>query len=854
MSSSSVTSPDKNSLTKSDQWSLLYSELQNSHVDRDVFDELHTFIAPPPELKSFATIAANLIRIFPCVQSILSFESKPDRNLIRNLSLWTTYCESIVSSQKDIERVIPSFCDRGKVASQPPQHGSYKFHPLSVALWCSVSDPALSERYVLLQAYLCLAHNYLRVLEDKKGYRYGNSKLRACRAVRKLSNPNFANILRDLPDEIQPFIDYLEAVELLEGDDDFHYLYMVFSNSLKGKKGITRQRITNGLHSKTNISGPFRDKTQTFVSKDDDEDDSSGELVTVLTLQTGTKSEIMAQKRLACSPDEFTAAREAIICEETGPDPSGGLDRRQQALKAKGSLSAIAMNNQRIGTDWDILTPDEIATFLRSIKNMCHNNHKDVFQEFEGIPTCELMAFLSILFWTSTTPEIVKQCTLVPAAARSNVQLGIQWKPGEDGYWVIKPRVPKQDIVPARLLKKQALSPAARYTLPIPSQALSVMERHLSTFPAGFEPIEIFDRDVKDYKRTAKALLQLMRRNGSRQSLQRLSGYMHDLITRMPGSDVTVAMAITGNNDILGSVPLHYTAIGLERIEDLYANACSTVLAHTSSEDIPALRQIAACRPSDDQPHVGSRFVPRQQTIVKFIKDTRDRINNAREKIETVKQLPVEFHNDITVYTVMMLGFATGYRAVHDPLLQEAEFDRTTGFAVISDKDGDDFYNSRIVWLPGFCLKQLDYYNEHLALLQKKLFHYNQELFFKVRQKSVTGRQSNRYNPSLFILEENCNDLSLQPKTLQLLITNAKYFLPVNSNRHYLRTNLLALGCPIEVINALMGHWIRGIEPWGRYSGLSPLVYREELIKHLVPLLEEDGWGPEQGLGILGDR
>jgi hypothetical protein len=74
------------------------------------------------------------------------------------------------------------------------------------------------------------------------------------------------------------------------------------------------------------------------------------------------------------------------------------------------------------------------------------------------------------------------------------------------------------------------------------------------------------------------------------------------------------------------------------------------------------------------------------------------------------------------------------------------------------------------------------------------------------------------------------------------------YALPFNSSRHYLRSCLLERQCPLEVINAFMGHFERGEEPWGVFSGFSPLAYRDALMDKLVPLLNEDGWEALRGL------
>jgi len=48
----------------------------------------------------------------------------------------------------------------------------------------------------------------------------------------------------------------------------------------------------------------------------------------------------------------------------------------------------------------------------------------------------------------------------------------------------------------------------------------------------------------------------------------------------------------------------------------------------------------------------------------------------------------------------MLLGFSTGYRAVNDPFYSLMDIDWESQFIAISDKDSDDNYNTRIVWLP----------------------------------------------------------------------------------------------------------------------------------------------------------
>jgi len=148
---------------------------------------------------------------------------------------------------------------------------------------------------------------------------------------------------------------------------------------------------------------------------------------------------------------------------------------------------------------------------------------------------------------------------------------------------------------------------------------------------------------------------------------------------------------------------------------------------------------------------------------------------------------------------------------------------------VISDKDGPDFYNSRLVWLPEILINQLEKYREHRKVIRSYLLNNNANLS---RLESL---------PELFFLKydfliEPVRPLTLAPKLKPILD------LPVNTNRRFLRSYLKTKRCPIEVIDAFMGHWGRGEEPWGEYSTISYLLIIQELKKYIPPLLNALGF------------
>ena len=824
-----------------DVWSPLFSLLNSYCISRSVFDDLLHFIIPPPTITSFAIIVENFRPVLKYVAAIVRANSNPVYlELAGKIKDWELCCDKILLHRDEIMRSLPDMYKQGNKPYKPPFRGNYKSHPLGVALSCCVSEDELQERYRLLQGYLCVAFYLLRPQETSNALRYEDAKYRACYAVRKLALPSFADNLWLLPEKTLDFNAYRKAFLDLADDDEPHPLLTLFDFALEVKKGKGKgmQKRRGPIRSNT-----FNTQTQAVIFGDADSLESD-EKLTVLTVTSGKAKDIAAQKQMLCSPDEFISSREYVVTSKSGPDPSRGLSNSQQFLMAKGAASAIAMHNQRFAYDWDQLSHHEIVIFIHAIEVLARQD-----SSVAGIPSRELAAFLAIVLWISADTQRAADATLVRAAASCKTSLGIQWIPEQTSWWIVSPRVPLLRQLSKSTIEKQALPLAARYTLAIPTEAVAVFKRHVGTIPATYEPSRIFNRPADDLERAADEFFRTLRRNeGGRQNLQRISVSLHNFLARMPGSDVTAAMAITGKNDQMGAVPLHYTANSIDRLQNIYSLACKKLVSTSKIIDAERLPNDIDTKSQKTPHHVGSRFVPREDKVTEMVLNLRDRLGTARKRIVNGGN-PILLHNDLAVYTVMMIGFATGYRAVRDPLLQEAEIDHSTGFGIVSDKDTDDFYNARIVWLPEICLRQLDFYRQHVKRLQEWLFENNQELFFKSRHQSVSGRHGNRVYPGLFLMQKDSNDLSLNPKLLQDLLEKINYLLPMNANRHYLRSKLIASRCPVEVLDAFLGHWERGREPWGRYSGLPPHVYREELARHLLPLLKTNEWAPEAGLG-----
>lgn len=243
----------------------------------------------------------------------------------------------------------------------------------------------------------------------------------------------------------------------------------------------------------------------------------------------------------------------------------------------------------------------------------------------------------------------------------------------------------------------------------------------------------------------------------------------------------------------------------------------------------------------------GTSYRPKRKTVRKMIRRLQERIRHI-QNMERDRNKLLRLHNNIMRYTAIMFAFSTGFRAVRSPLLPPSQIDDTTGFAIISDKDGIDYYNSRIVWLPPVCIQQYRAYLKHLECLMSKLEYLDLDAFNALRHLLVHPRPNDKM-PLFFFLRMDGGSCVLKPTDIWSEIRKKlQYDLPANASRHYLRSNLTERGCPPELVAAFMGHWERGEEPWGCFSALPPIQYAETVASYLIPMLEEDGWTPITGM------
>ncbi len=254
---------------------------------------------------------------------------------------------------------------------------------------------------------------------------------------------------------------------------------------------------------------------------------------------------------------------------------------------------------------------------------------------------------------------------------------------------------------------------------------------------------------------------------------------------------------------------------------------------------------------------IGAHKVPRKQVVQQMIAGIDQAMGQASKRLPVFLRT-IEYHNQYMLYTLVYLTWASGYRAVSSPLPDPRLLDQETGLLHISDKDAEDGYCSRFVWLTPDCVRQVRYYLDHLEAVTLRMAGYNPEVYaafrkawlrWKGRPPNISGKrwimETDERGFTPFVMLDDKGFTPIRPRLVRQLLPEG-YQLPLDSNRHYLRSWLLSHGCSPSLIDIQMGHWHHGHEPWGKTSSLAPNQYARAIEPYLTTLLEDLGFASRQ--------
>jgi hypothetical protein len=331
-------------------------------------------------------------------------------------------------------------------------------------------------------------------------------------------------------------------------------------------------------------------------------------------------------------------------------------------------------------------------------------------------------------------------------------------------------------------------------------------------------------------------------------TLVRISCFLSNFVSRMPKSDMATARSMFGHSGYQGRTQHHYTCRASLDLKTLYQNATLAIQDNGAAPQLIQRDFQADDHQTQSDEYLGSCLRPTDDSIKNLTTQIKQDLVIQKELLKTnwCMETAAEHHNLFTVYSALVTLFGTAFRAITDPSLPEAHIDRDMSFALLNDKGMNDNYNTRKIYLAPIVLKQITHYQRHISKLYDLSAGSHTEFIPWYRTHKSTGKVS-----SLFLFEAGSYKMTpLGPSTLMdFLSTKYNWHLPANSGRHVVRSLLLERNCPPGIIDAFLGHVTRGTEPWSVQSGLSPTYFREELAKHLIPILFEMGWTDISGLG-----
>lgn len=292
--------------------------------------------------------------------------------------------------------------------------------------------------------------------------------------------------------------------------------------------------------------------------------------------------------------------------------------------------------------------------------------------------------------------------------------------------------------------------------------------------------------------------------------------------------DRTLAWLVTRRTEAEGEARLYYTQHCLERLVNAYGEGMRHAgLArlldhklHPAAADAPSAdRAVSATsawaatvelwpwrEPILSKYCVGAAFVPSLEEVQRLVKVLKESAS-APVDLDSRSSLR-NHHRRLLLHTLVVQGLSTGLRAVRSPsalLMALEQADRVREKAGLPESDDsvyagladkETYYNqrARLVLLRPLLIRQLRVWQQHQLQVIRRLDC--------VREWQAS---SNRIR-AMFQLDANDKPGEVTVAWVEKELADLGFPWPANFARSFLRTQLLARGCPAADLDALLGH------------------------------------------------
>lgn len=839
-------------------WLHIERHIESAGFNRHHLQTLRNFIDaidPPLELPR---IFQNLLHILRAVSDLTRYYDRFDYEI--SVHEWLAITDEILRSA-ELQNVIAATNKRGA----KPLSGGYGTNPAYIAVWTCQENIASHTYYLHIMAHCLIGSSILRTRMHKhrvgasaqEHNKFDDYRSRICRAlltVRNLTDTDKIDLTDKLPSLLVAPDTLLEIFTTHNQEDRYTQLLPLFRYVLELKHPPHRQEHDDRSVNEEAAPPPHPRNTlpakkhAIAISSDPDREAFS---IDILQLPSVDHDRAKQSEDVGCAPDETRSSVEIASEKQDKEESRKPKTAFQKVVRVKRLKNLLAMCNQRLTSRWDALSKFEVAALDSAIQDLIKKGEKSRFYQV-GMDIDELAALICVLFWFGQRIENFKNIKLYNDYPDERKAAGFVNIAEGNCYWWVKPALPKRRKLPDARQQANAFRVDSNFPVWTNLGVEDIIRNYVTTIHRG-KSLRLFFKGNQYYREALSGFLAKVNAAfGARLTENRISDYLYDMVSHMKGADLTTSMFLFGRKHFLGHNPSFYTCLSIESLQVTYHKVCRKVWDDLDNGPPPPdgqtplcpIEPSTTCRPT----HVGSPFRPTIDSVKSLVENLKSSLINSHNHHDKIDRL-IRLHNNMTRYTAFMTAFCTGFRAIRDPFLSSAVIYWESGFAVLSDKDNEDQYNSRLIWLPPVCLEQLRLFRNHQRAV---LIRFNA----LISPDFFSGLDSPRREAPenyLFLArpKKNSPDIEVIPfsPNSNHIVASCDYFLPFNASRHFLRSNLMEANCPIDVVNSFLGHFERGEEPNGRYSCLAPNIYRNILQEKLLPILKECEWKAIPGLG-----
>lgn len=376
-----------------------------------------------------------------------------------------------------------------------------------------------------------------------------------------------------------------------------------------------------------------------------------------------------------------------------------------------------------------------------------------------------------------------------------------------------------------------------------------ISEKLLLPIPDKWQEAFKIARKAKDYKYDFSIAIKNINRHLHHPVTQHGSSEYVSFALKQMGVDPYMRAVISAD-DPFDNAAMYYTQVS----PILFYQYHQAVMGELGLDNLDYGQDINRLLLSEDERIFGSMVVPKSVRITELFSALKYRCE--KKKIITLHDV-MEQHNDMALYTYLVLNLATGHRPTVSPYSSPKYIDLRGKWIFIADKNVISTKKGRMVPLAELAVKQLHAYETHLQHLLVRLRAVNGNRILASQVEACLDPSKGDY-PYLFVFPQfevadlaGLSDQKIARKYYRVMSISPKRYnealrheFPTQPNwtRHYSRTVLTNFVHPTvklsgELIDAFMGHGQFGAHPDSPVSGFRQMDF--DLIRQAIDIMFE---------------